>query len=125
MKRGHSIFLIFALLCFSVGLYFTQSASAESAKLTTLRAKRPTGVFENIGGITYIIDGSVQVKNAGSYPAKDVRVMLKLPGSGQSVKLSGPSSLAPNKSSTYRSRLFEVMTSTKKLKAVVSCSNCR
>jgi hypothetical protein len=90
----------------------------------TLRAKGPVGVFENIGGTTYIVDGSVEVRNASSVPATGVRVLVELPG-GDTSDLHGPDTIGPNQSQVYRSRLFSPIASAKTLKAVVSCDNCR
>lgn len=101
-----------------------QTVTAQSTKLTTLRERQPQGVFKNIGGVTYIVDGNVEVRNVGTVPAENVRVMLELP-EGAAKQLRGPSTIPPNKTITYRSRLFDIMTSTKKLKVSTSCSNCR
>ena len=95
-----------------------------SGQLTTLRSKTPLGVFDNIGGTTYLVDASVEVRNAGSVAAQGVRVQVETPGGGMSA-LHGPASIAPNQSQVYRSRLFEAIASSKQLRANVSCDNCR
>ncbi len=110
--------------CSNCGTNRSTTGNQEATGPTTLRAAKPVGVFNTIGGTTYLIYAEIEVKNVGSSVAEDVRVQLELPN-GKATSLSGPESIPPNKKRLYRSRLFEPIISTKRLKALTSCSNCR
>ena len=66
----------------------------------------------------------VTVRNAGETAAKGVRVSVVLPD-GIEVDLKGPAELKRNQKSVYKASGFEHVSSSKKMKAKVSCSNCR
>ena len=102
----------------SIGL----AAAEDTSKKTRLRADAPVGTFQTYR-YTQLTDVLVKVKNVGSIEAQDIQVVVVLPN-GKEVSVSGPSSLAVNQTATYSGHPYEVITSTDKLSAKASCSNC-
>lgn len=93
--------------------------------LTRLRASSPTGTFVTRRGNTELESAQVKVRNAGAVEARDITVMVVV-ASGRTARLYGPRTLEPYKSATYSSDAAYVpITKAGKLKAEVSCSNCR
>lgn len=97
--------------------------SAFSEEKTRLRSSAPKATFRTWRGATKITKIQLDVKNVGEVEATGITVQVKLPD-GSMESLSGPSSLAPKASYTYDSHPYDYVTSSKKLKAVVECSNC-
>lgn len=99
-------------------------ASALCDNQTTLRAGTPNGLFRTYDGATRLRTTTIEVRNVGDNEAVGVDVAVELPG-GQQHRLSGPKKIAPNKTAKYSDDVGEYITGSQKLKAVVTCSNCR
>ena len=97
--------------------------SAFSQEKTRLRSSSPKATFRTQRGATKITKIQLDVKNVGEVEATGITVQVKLPD-GSMESLFGPSNLAPKSSYTYVSHPYDYVTSGKKLKAVVECSNC-
>ena len=96
---------------------------APAPQFTRLRAvKPPEGVWQRQKVVT-LVSVSMEVRNVGSYEAKEVSVQVRLPG-GKLLPLEGPTTLKPNQSIVYSSSPGESITSDGKLKAQLSCQNC-
>lgn len=116
-----SLFLLAASLLPSV---FPNEALAEDlTNKTNVRViGEPKGVFQTSGGVS-LVHAEVTGRNVGTVLAEGIQVKLVLPN-GKVIPLSGPSSLAPNKSATYSADMRERITTTEKLKADATCGNC-
>jgi hypothetical protein len=114
---------------FILTLFFTVVVAPASAiddgDLTTLRSiGDPKGEFRSNGGAVLLRRVDIQVRNVGDVVAEDVKVAVEIPG-GKRAMLKGPAKLGPNKTAIYSDDVKEGISGTQKLKAVLSCKNCR
>lgn len=111
------------LLIFCLVLHPLPVFAQSGAKMTRLRASTPEGTFRTVGGATRLTNISVRVKNVGEERAEGVQVQITLPN-GASVTASGPNEIEANSEAGYTYYHGEYVTSSKALKAQVSCQNC-
>lgn len=119
----YCIRLLLAALLIASSISFP--LAADSGQTTLRITSQPTGTFRTSFGSTKITAVEAQIKNVGANDAEEVVVVAILPG-GERVPLSGPSSLARNKSATYStSDLYDYVVTGSKIRAEATCSNCR
>lgn len=124
MKRRYLINFIAFLGLFFLTL-FIQSSKINAEDLTTLRiVGSPEGTFESWGATLNITNVKVTVRNVGYVEAKSITVQAELPN-GQIERLSGPSNLKPNEKGVFSSSTYATVTNQNKIKALISCANCR
>lgn len=99
------------------------NTSSKAIRETRLRASKPNGTFSTSRGATKLKRVDVKVRNAGEAVANDVVVRITSPA-GKSYTASGPTSLAARAEATYTTNPGDYVTSTKRIKVEVSCSNC-
>jgi hypothetical protein len=92
--------------------------------LTTLRANPPEGFFMRDKKGVYLGAVKVQVKNAGRYLARNVNVIVVLPG-GKEAPLNGPLTVAGNATALYAGEIKQYLKNAQPLRARVRCENCR
>ena len=125
MMRNTFVVTLFLSIFFSTVPMLASPASANSdiANKTNVRViGDPKGTFRRSSSIS-LTHVEVVARNVGTVQADSVQVSLILP-SGERVGLSGPATLAPNKSGTYVADPNQQIVSTQKLKAEATCGNC-
>lgn len=116
MKKSMILLCLLALLC---------ASSAVAADLTTIRqVGKAEGLWGSQGSQHMLGGAKVTVRNVGRVEARNVRVSVQVTGLG-SFNLNGPQNLRPNQRETYSAKIMKYVAPNAKLKADISCENCR